>query len=74
NYTIIPIKNTNSNKINNIYNLLQHTNLSIINKLTIPINHYILINTSTKTNKIQTIYNHPQPFQQYNQYLNHCPH
>ena len=54
--------------------LLQHTSLSIVGELTIPIDHCVLVSTSTDADKIQTVYSHPQPFQQCSQYLSRYPH
>ncbi|MEG9293802.1 bifunctional chorismate mutase/prephenate dehydratase [Klebsiella pneumoniae] len=73
-YAVVPIENTSSGGINDVYDLLQHTSLSIVGELTIPINHCVLVSTSTDADKIQTVYSHPQPFQQCSQYLSRYPH
>lgn len=71
---MVPIENTSSGGINDVYDLLQHTSLSIVGELTIPIDHCVLVSTSTDADKIQTVYSHPQPFQQCSQYLSRYPH
>jgi chorismate mutase/prephenate dehydratase len=72
-YAVVPIENTSSGGINDVYDL-QHTSLSIVGELTIPIDHCVLVSTSTDADKIQTVYSHPQPFQQCSQYLSRYPH
>jgi prephenate dehydratase len=41
-YAVVPIENTSSG-INDVYDLLQHTSLSIVGELTIPIDHCVLV-------------------------------
>lgn len=73
-YAVVPIENTSSGAINDVYDLLQHTNLSIVGELTIPIDHCVLVAGSTNLEQIETVYSHPQPFQQCSQFLNRYPH
>ena len=58
-YAVVPIENTSSGGINDVYD---------------PIDHCVLVSTSTDADKIQTVYSHPQPFQQCSQYLSRYPH
>ncbi|QXX97455.1 bifunctional chorismate mutase/prephenate dehydratase [Serratia marcescens] len=73
-YAILPIENTSSGSINEVYDLLQHTSLSIVGELTNPINHCVLIAGDSDLSQIETVYSHPQPFQQCSQFLNRFPH
>ena len=73
-YAVVPIENTSSGGINDVYDLLQHTTLSIVGELTLPIDHCVLVSTSTDAQQITTVYSHPQPFQQCSQYLSRYPH
>ncbi|WP_237386634.1 bifunctional chorismate mutase/prephenate dehydratase [Xenorhabdus sp. Sc-CR9] len=73
-YGILPLENTSSGAINEVYDLLQHTPLSLVGEITLPINHCLLITGQTDTSRIKTVYCHSQPFQQCNQYLNKYPH
>lgn len=73
-YAVVPIENTSSGGINDVYDLLQHTSLSIVGELTLPIDHCVLVSTSTDAQQITTVYSHPQPFQQCSQYLSRYPH
>lgn len=72
-FGVLPIENTSSGSINEVYDLLQTTNLFIVGELTNPINHCLLTYGNTEMDKIKTIYSHPQPFQQCSQYLNQYP-
>ena len=69
-YAVVPIENTSSGGINDVYDLLQHTSLSIVGEMTVPIDHCVLVNGTTT---LETVYSHPQPFQQCSQFLSHYP-
>ena len=73
-YAVVPIENTSSGAINDVYDLLQHTSLSIVGEMTVPIDHCVLVSGSTDLETIHTVYSHPQPFQQCTQFLNRYPH
>ncbi|EPF14948.1 chorismate mutase [Cedecea davisae DSM 4568] len=73
-YAVVPIENTSSGAINDVYDLLQHTSLSIVAEMTVPIDHCVLVSGSTDLDSIQTVYSHPQPFQQCSQFINRYPH
>ncbi|GAA3589136.1 bifunctional chorismate mutase/prephenate dehydratase [Gibbsiella greigii] len=73
-YGILPIENTSSGSINDVYDLLQHTSLSIVGELSNPINHCVLVSGDADLSQIETVYSHPQPFQQCSQFINRFPH
>ncbi len=68
-YGILPIENTSSGAINDVFDLMQHTSLSIVGELTQPIEHCLLVATDTSVEQITTLYTHSQPYQQCSQYL-----
>jgi chorismate mutase / prephenate dehydratase len=68
-YGMLPIENTSSGSINDVYDLLQRTNLSIVGEITQPIEHCLLTAVNTSLNKITTIYAHGQPFAQCSNFL-----
>ncbi|GGW74785.1 prephenate dehydratase [Alteromonas halophila] len=68
-YAVLPIENTTSGSINEVYDQLQHTELSIIGELTHPIRHTLLTATTTSLEKIKTLYAHPQVFTQCSHFL-----
>ncbi|MWN31575.1 MULTISPECIES: bifunctional chorismate mutase/prephenate dehydratase [unclassified Gilliamella] len=72
-YGILPIENSSSGSINEVYDLLQKTNLHIIGELSLPIDHCILAMPNSQLEKIDTIYSHPQPFQQCSNFLENYP-
>lgn len=72
-YAVVPVENTSSGSINDVYDLLQHTSLSIVSELTLPIDHCMLVSTTTALDDIHTVYSHPQPFQQCSQFINRWP-
>ncbi|HHL2558221.1 TPA: bifunctional chorismate mutase/prephenate dehydratase [Yersinia enterocolitica] len=73
-YAVLPIENTSSGSINDVYDLLQHTSLSIVGEITNPIDHCVLVAAETDLSQIKTVYSHPQPFQQCSQFINRFPH
>jgi chorismate mutase/prephenate dehydratase len=68
-YGVLPIENTSSGSINEVYDALQHTNLSIVGEITQPIEHCLLTAVNTRLSEIKTIYAHGQPFAQCSNFL-----
>lgn len=68
-YGVLPLENTTSGSINEVYDLLQHTELSIVGELAYPIQHCLLATQAVELSQIDTIYTHPQPAQQCSQFL-----
>ncbi len=68
-FGVLPIENTSSGSINEVYDLLQHTRLSIVGEITQPIEHCLLTSVDTDLVKIKTLYSHPQPHQQCSKFL-----
>jgi len=73
-YAVLPVENTTSGSITDVYDLLQQTSLSIVGEITIPIDHCVLVSGNTDLQQIETVYSHPQPFQQCSQFINRHPH
>ncbi|MEZ8144443.1 chorismate mutase [Enterovibrio norvegicus FF-33] len=68
-YGVLPIENTSSGSINDVYDQLQHTRLSIVGEITQPIEHCLLTSVDTDVDKINVLYSHPQPHQQCSEFL-----
>ncbi|MDN3610885.1 prephenate dehydratase [Vibrio ostreicida] len=68
-YGVLPIENTSSGSINEVYDLLQHTTLYIVGELTLPIEHCLVATTELRLEDIKTLYSHPQPHQQCSEFL-----
>ncbi|KXF82895.1 prephenate dehydratase [Enterovibrio coralii] len=68
-YGVLPIENTSSGSINDVYDQLQHTRLSIVGEITLPIEHCLLTAVDTEIDKIEVLYSHPQPHQQCSEFV-----
>ncbi|QCI25594.1 chorismate mutase [Buchnera aphidicola (Sitobion avenae)] len=72
-YAVLPIENTCSGSINEVFNLLKNTNLFIVGEINIFINHCLLAIENVELHKIQKVYSHPQPFQQCSNFIKQFP-
>lgn len=72
-YGILPIENSSSGSINEVYDLLQHMHLSLVGEISIPIDHCVLVSGNSLLERIEVIYSHPQPFQQCSQFITRFP-
>ncbi|WP_117235930.1 prephenate dehydratase [Vibrio maerlii] len=68
-YGVLPIENTSSGSINEVYDLLQHTTLSIVGELTLPIEHCLVATSDIRLEDLKILYSHPQPHQQCSEFL-----
>lgn len=68
-FGVLPLENTTSGSINEVYDLLQHTELALVGELAYPIKHCLLANGNVDLAEIDTIYTHPQPAQQCSQFI-----
>ena len=68
-YGFLPIENTSSGSINEVYDVLQHTSLSIVGETTIEVSHCLLGKAGSQLADIKTVYAHPQPISQCSRYL-----
>ncbi|MEZ8195052.1 prephenate dehydratase [Vibrio cortegadensis] len=68
-YGVLPIENTSSGSINEVYDLLQHTTLYIVGELTQPIEHCLVATEEIRIEQIKILYSHPQPHQQCSEFL-----
>ncbi|TDQ56315.1 chorismate mutase [Mesocricetibacter intestinalis] len=68
-YGVLPLENTTSGSINEVYDLLQHTDLSLIGELAYPIKHCVLSATPAEVSQIRTLYSHPQVIQQCSRFI-----
>lgn len=68
-FGVLPIENTSSGSINEVYDLLQHTTLYIVGELTQPIEHCLVATKELRLEQIKVLYSHPQPHQQCSEFL-----
>jgi len=72
-YAVLPIENTCSGSIYEVFDLLKKTNLFIVGEINIFINHCLLAIKKIELQKIRTVYSHPQPFQQCSKFIQQFP-
>lgn len=68
-YAVLPIENTSSGSINEVFDLLQHSDIAIIGELTLPIRHAILTKDEKDLKNVNVLYGHPQVFLQCSYFL-----
>lgn len=66
---VLPIENTSSGCINEVYDLLQKSTVKIVGELNYPIEHAILARGNADLSGIRALYAHPQPFSQCSEWL-----
>ncbi|GIU51684.1 MULTISPECIES: chorismate mutase [Shewanella] len=69
----LPIENTSSGSINEVYDVLQHTSLSIVGETTIEVGHCLLTKDGASLDSIKTVFAHPQPISQCSHWLSQHP-
>ncbi len=71
---VLPIENTTSGAINEVYDLLLHAQLSIVGEVKLKVDHCLLGLPGTRLSEIKTIYCHPQTVLQCSHFLARMPH
>jgi chorismate mutase/prephenate dehydratase len=71
---VLPIENTTSGAINEVYDLLLHAQLSIVGEEKLKVDHCLLGLPGAKLEDIKTIYCHPQTVLQCSHFLARLPH
>ncbi|WMJ87627.1 prephenate dehydratase [Anaerocolumna sp. MB42-C2] len=72
-YGVLPIENTSTGGISDIYDLLVEFDNSIIGEHVVKIQHALLGLPGAKINDLHTIYSHPQGLMQCSRYIEHHP-
>ena len=68
-YGLLPIENTSSGSINEVFDLLQHAQVSIVGEVTHTVEHCLLALPGTELQVINKVYAHPQPFAQCSRFI-----
>ncbi|CUS48151.1 MAG: bifunctional chorismate mutase / prephenate dehydratase PheA [Idiomarinaceae bacterium HL-53] len=68
---VLPIENTSSGSINEVYDLLRHTHLHIVGEAYLSVDHHLLVKPGVSLNQLKTIYGHPQALTQCSSFLHH---
>ncbi|MBN2090780.1 3-deoxy-7-phosphoheptulonate synthase [candidate division KSB1 bacterium] len=74
-YAILPIENTTAGSINEAYDLLSQSSISIIGEESWPVKHCLLAIENIPLSRIRRIYSHPQALTQCSNFLatlEHC--
>jgi chorismate mutase/prephenate dehydratase len=71
---VLPIENTTSGAINEVYDLLLHAQLSIVGEVKLKVDHCLLGLQGARLREIRTIYCHPQTVLQCSRFLARMPH
>ena len=72
-YAVLPIENTTSGGINEVYDLLLHTTLSIVGEETFQVKHCLVASEDVSIHKIKKIYAHYQAAAQTSNFLATIP-
>ncbi|OLS02349.1 prephenate dehydratase [Tissierella creatinophila] len=68
-YGVLPIENSSTGAINEVYDLLRKYGLYIVGNMTLKINHNLMAIEGAKLEDIKTVYSHPQAFKQCSEFL-----
>lgn len=68
-YGVLPIENSSTGAISEVYDLLRKYGLFIVGNMTLKINHNLMAIKGTKLEDIKTIYSHPQALEQCSEFL-----
>ncbi|MFY8325447.1 chorismate mutase [Pseudoalteromonas sp. ZZD1] len=68
-FGLLPIENTSSGSINEVFDLLQHAQVSIVGEVTHSVEHCLLASPDTELSQLTKIFAHPQPFAQCSRFL-----
>ena len=68
-FGLLPIENTSSGSINEVFDLLQHAQVSIVGEVTHSVEHCLLAMPGTELSHIDKIFAHPQPFAQCSRFI-----
>ncbi|GLP97170.1 prephenate dehydratase [Paraferrimonas sedimenticola] len=72
-FGLLPIENTSSGSINEVYDLLQHTNLAISGEIRIAVKHCLMVKSGQALEQVRKVYGHPQAISQCSRFLKSQP-
>ncbi|QCI26055.1 chorismate mutase [Buchnera aphidicola] len=68
-YAIVPIENSSSGFIHEVYNLLCQKKFNIVGECYLPIQHCLLVKKNTQIENIKNVYSHHQALQQCSKFI-----
>ncbi len=72
-YGVLPIENSSTGGITEVYDLLRHQDCSIVGEQCVKIEHNLLGISGAKLDEITTVYSHPQGFAQSKEFFQQYP-
>lgn len=72
-YGVLPIENSSTGGITEVYDLLRRYDVSIVGEKIIKVEHNLIANHGTKIEDIQEVYSHPQGFTQCQEFFKKYP-
>ena len=72
-YGVIPVENSSSGSINQVYDLLRQHSCYIVGEQLVPVEHCLLGLPGAKLEDIETVYSHEQGFAQCSEFLSQHP-
>ena len=72
-YGVVPIENSSTGSINQVYDLLARYGAFIVGEVTLKVNHCLMAPPGVKAEEIQAVYSHEQGLRQCAPYLNTHP-
>lgn len=69
NYGVLPIENSSTGAINEVYDLLRKHGLYIVGNIALKINHNLMALKGSKLEDVREIYSHPQALEQCGEFL-----
>lgn len=72
-YGVVPIENSSTGSINQVYDLLAHFGAFIVGEVTLKVNHCLMAAPGVALEDIQTVYSHEQGLRQCAPYLKSHP-
>lgn len=72
-YGVVPIENSSTGSINQVYDLLAHFGAFIVGEVTLQVNHCLMAPAGVSLGDIQTVYSHEQGLRQCAPYLKTHP-
>lgn len=73
-YGILPIENSTTGPVNDVYDLLGKYGFYIVGQLRLPVSQNLLVIPGTKIEEIEKVYSHPQGLMQSREFLARYPH
>lgn len=72
-YGVVPIENSSTGSINQVYDLLAHFGAFIVGEVTLQVNHCLMAPAGVALDDVQTVYSHEQGLRQCAPYLKSHP-